>query len=214
MKLFVTWAPPVAVSLLLHAALFTLLTHPLSNNRPVSLQAQAITIELSGKSSPMISKPSLPKEPPHRIKYLAPKPDTVRTAIVENTSPEKSHTTTTLPEQSSTNEHAVNSTSETLQPNLNIQPLNKLTRHPSFLHKVEPIYPRSEQRAGSQAYVLAEVTIDKNGKVHKAKIIKSAGTSFDQAVMDALEKSIFVPGYIEHEAVAVRVLVPFRFNLK
>jgi outer membrane biosynthesis protein TonB len=43
--------------------------------------------------------------------------------------------------------------------------------------------------------------------------VNSAGKNFDEAVMEALKKSMFVPGYIDREAVAVRVLVPFRFNL-
>jgi protein TonB len=94
-----------------------------------------------------------------------------------------------------------------------IYPLSKLTRPPSFLRKIEPDYPAAERRAGSQASVLAEVTIDDKGNVLGVRIVKSAGKFFDDAVMDALKKSMFVPGYIDKEAVAVRVLVPFRFNL-
>ena len=73
---------------------------------------------------------------------------------------------------------------------------------------------RAERRAGSQAQVIAEVTIDESGRVKNIKIVKSAGTDFDNAVIEALNKSMFTPGFINREAVAVRVLIPFRFNLK
>ncbi len=62
--------------------------------------------------------------------------------------------------------------------------------------------------------MLAEVTIDNKGSVVEVKIMKSAGNAFDTAVTEALKKSVFMPGYIGKEAVAVRVLVPFRFNLR
>lgn len=93
------------------------------------------------------------------------------------------------------------------------QPLSEITRHPSYIRKIEPVYPRQEQRAGSQANVLAEVTVDSKGKVMEVKIIRSAGIYFDNAVIDALKKSIFSPAYINKEPVAARVLVPFRFKL-
>lgn len=94
-----------------------------------------------------------------------------------------------------------------------IQPLSRLTRLPGFLRKVEAVYPASERRAGIQANVLAEVTIDMQGRVQDVRIIKSAGSAFDIAVTEALKKSIFTPGYINDQAVPVHFQVPFRFNL-
>jgi len=61
---------------------------------------------------------------------------------------------------------------------------------------------------------LAEITLDANGKLLEIKILKSAGSYFDNAVIEAIKQSTFTPGYIEKQAVAVRVLVPFRFKLK
>jgi TonB family protein len=81
------------------------------------------------------------------------------------------------------------------------------------LRKIEPLYPASERRAGIQASVLAEVTIDMQGHVQDVKIITSAGAAFDAAVIEALRKSSFTPGYISDIAVPVRFQVPFRFNL-
>ena len=98
-------------------------------------------------------------------------------------------------------------------PTEEIQPLFRLTRPPGFLRKIEALYPASERRAGIQANVLAEVTIDSQGKVQDVRILKSAGSAFDTAVIEALKKSVFSPGYISDKPVPVRFQVPFRFNL-
>lgn len=94
-----------------------------------------------------------------------------------------------------------------------IQPIFRLTRMPSFQQKIEAVYPTAERRAGTQANVLAEVTIDSLGKVIKVRILKSGGATFDEAVTQALQKSIFNPGMIEGKPVGTRFQVPFRFNL-
>lgn len=94
-----------------------------------------------------------------------------------------------------------------------IQPLFRLTRMPSFLQKIEAVYPASERRAGIQANVLAEVTINAQGNVLNVRILKSGGATFDDAVKQALQKSTFSPGMIDNKPVGTRFQVPFRFNL-
>lgn len=64
-----------------------------------------------------------------------------------------------------------------------------------------------------QANVLAEIAIDAEGNIQEVRIVKSAGAAFDAAVVEALKKSLFTPGYIGDKAVPVRFQVPFRFNL-
>jgi len=213
MKAFTTWTVPVAASLLIHAAMIALVTYRLSISSPDSKQLPTLTVELQAKSPTIISAPRLQKSNP--IITAKPTQEPVKTEQPALLAPpdELPQTSTDTPEQSSTRPTTLTA-NESNQPSLKIQPLNKLTRPPAFLRKIEPAYPAAEQRAGSQAYVLAEVTIDTQGIVLDVKIIKSAGNAFDIAVTDALKKSIFVPGYIGKDAVAVRVLVPFRFNLK
>ncbi|KAF0206346.1 MAG: MxcH [Gallionellaceae bacterium] len=94
-----------------------------------------------------------------------------------------------------------------------IQPLFRLTRMPGFQQKVEADYPAQERRAGIQANVLAEVTINAQGNVLNVRIIKSGGAAFDDAVKQALQKSTFTPGMIDNKPVGTRFQVPFRFNL-
>jgi TonB family protein len=94
-----------------------------------------------------------------------------------------------------------------------IERISSLTRVPGPLKKIEAAYPAAERRAGMQAYVLAEVIIDAHGTVQDVHILKSGGNAFDTAVIEALKKSAFTPGYIGDNAVSVRIAIPFRFNL-
>lgn len=204
MKTLATWTPPVAVSLLLHATLLVLVAYQMSAAGPDRIQLQTISVELLGNTSTIENKPQVQAEKP-------PRPEPVP---IVNAVPQESQTVAATPEQTSTTNQEASSATETKPSALVVQPLGKLSRPPAFLRKIDPVYPASEQRAGTQAYVLAEITIDAQGSVLDIKIIKSAGSAFDNAVTEALKKSIFVPGYMGKEAVAVRVLVPFRFNLR
>lgn len=211
MKIFSTWTPPVAVSLLLHAALLGLLTYQMSATGPAKVRLESLTVELLGQTPMSVSKPQV-----QAAKPVMATPSTLETAQAESVAivsavADESHTTDTNPEKQSDSGQESSSTTE--PSTLVIHSISKLTRPPSYLRKIEPVYPVAEQRAGSQANVLAEVTIDERGNVLGVRIVKSAGKHFDEAVIEALNKSTFVPGYINRDAVAVRVLVPFRFNL-
>ena len=205
MQTLTTWAPPVAVSLLLHAALIALVTYKMSLTQTGKIHESAITLTLQAQA------PNNENKPP--VKVVKP--------VLKTSTPQQTSTTNPAPvEPAATSEPTTaasqenQATAEPRQASMTIHPLNKLSRPPAFLQKIEPVYPTAERRAGSQANVLAEVTIDEQGKVHEARIVKSAGAEFDNAVLQALKKSVFVPGYIGNEAVATRVFVPFRFNLK
>ena len=99
-------------------------------------------------------------------------------------------------------------------PKHTIEPLHRLTRLPQFLRRIEPSYPENERAVGKEALGLAEIVIDTRGRILEARIIKSAGADFDQAVLQALEQSLFSPGYIDDKEVVVRFQIPFRFQLR
>lgn len=210
MKTFAAWSPPVATSLLLHAILIVLVTHQLSNTDPNKKLPQTISVELQGQAPAPEIKPSIQKA----ATQVKPRPDAIseEQKAADDSVPAEANITTNKQEQ--TDPQPASPAAAQQQTALNVQPLSTLTRPPAFLRKIEPVYPGAERRAGSQAQVIAEVTIDQHGTVVGVKIVKSAGMHFDNAVTEALNKSMFTPGYIDNESVAVRVLVPFRFNLK
>ena len=200
------WALPVAVSLLLHTLAIVLVNYQLSSSSTVIKQVQTINVGFLEQISPSEKKPQPKKNNPP----VKPAPEPVPITPVKPEIKETSTETAPIVETRPTPETPASSQLS----GLNVQPLSKLTRPPAFLHKIDPVYPVAEQRAGSQANVLAEVTIDDKGNVREVRIIKSAGENFDNAVREALLRSAFVPGYIDKQAVAVRVIVPFRFNLR
>jgi len=95
-----------------------------------------------------------------------------------------------------------------------IVPLSEVTRFPQFLNRIEPSYPETERSAGREAQVIAEVVIDTRGRIIEVEIIKSAGPEFDRAVLESINKSSFVPGYLEGKPVVVRLQIPFKFRLR
>lgn len=207
------WALAVALSLLYHLVLIALITQHLSVQNTDHLPVQSITVELLGKTPELAIRSRSQKPQPVVTEKSIQAPAKVEQSIPikTDTKPQKISADT---EQTDLNTKIIKDTSENNHPNLDIQTLNKSTRPPTFLRKIEPIYPGAEKRAGRQAYVLAEVTIDNKGNVLVARIVQSGGNNFDNAVISALKTSVFVPGYIDTEAVAVRFLVPFRFDIK
>ena len=213
MKILTTWTVPVAVSLSLHAALLVLVAYRMSATQPDTSQLQTITVELLGQTPVSENKPQAQASKP--AVAIPSKQQTARPEAVPavNTVVQDIQTAAATPEKTGSSSQEPNSATESQPSAMVVHPLSKLTRLPAFLRKIEPLYPVAERRAGSQANVLAEVTIDDRGNVLGVRIVKSAGKNFDEAVLEALKKSTFAPGYIDKEAVAVRVLVPFRFNL-
>ena len=92
-------------------------------------------------------------------------------------------------------------------------PIFKLTSMPRFVHRAH-VYPPSMQRQGKEAIVKLEALIDKNGNVRQVKVIESAGLEFDQAAIDSLQASTFIPGNVEGKAVAVLLRIPVKFELR
>lgn len=132
-----------------------------------------------------------------------------KSAVVEKQIKQKPTDAKVSKPRDSSNEHS--SKEESLP---DIVPLSEVTRFPQFLNRIEPFYPEGERSAGREAHVIAEVVVDTRGRVIDVVIIKSAGSEFDQAVLDSIKKSSFVPGYLEGKPVVVRLQIPFRFKLR
>lgn len=94
------------------------------------------------------------------------------------------------------------------------QPLYSLSALPTFVRQVQPEYPESQRFSGREAKVMVEVSIDVTGSVRSVRIIKSGGEVFDNAVIEAIENSLFTPGYQKGRPVAVRVQIPYKFKLR
>jgi len=85
---------------------------------------------------------------------------------------------------------------------------------PSYLHKVLPSYPRFAQRLGKEGTVLLRLTLDESGALKAVEIVERAGYGFDEAAVAAVRASRFRPAMHHGVHVAVRAMLPIRFELK
>jgi len=87
-------------------------------------------------------------------------------------------------------------------------------KEPVAIKKIQPLYPEIARRAGVEGTVWLKVWVDKEGKVHKAEIMKSDADIFNQPAIDAAVQWVFTPALMKNGPVAVWVSIPFRFRLQ
>ena len=75
-------------------------------------------------------------------------------------------------------------------------------------------YPEIAKRAGIEGKVYVLAFIDENGDVKNVKIIKGIGAGCDEAALDAVKQTKFIPGGQRGKAVKVRVSIPISFKLQ
>lgn len=93
-------------------------------------------------------------------------------------------------------------------------PIFQLTELAQFVHKAELNYPEDMYRLGKEAVVKVDVLIDSRGRVRKVTINQSAGESFDQAAIDAINRSSFTPARKKGKPVAMVLRLPIKFSLR
>ena len=87
-------------------------------------------------------------------------------------------------------------------------------KQPQIINQVVPKYPELAQRAGIEGRVFVKIWVDKDGKPHKAVIVKSDAEIFNQPAQDAAMSYRFTPAIMNKGPVAVWVVIPFTFKLK
>ncbi len=93
-------------------------------------------------------------------------------------------------------------------------PVYRLSGLPRFIHQEKPAYPPHLRQQGKEATVKLEIYIDATGKVRNIRVLKSAGTDFDQAAIAAIRASTFAPGNVAGKPVPVLMRLPIRFRLR
>ncbi|MCL4511383.1 MAG: TonB family protein [Bacteroidetes bacterium] len=87
-------------------------------------------------------------------------------------------------------------------------------KEPQIVKQVVPKYPELAQRAGIEGRVIVKIWVDKDGKPHKAIVLKSDAEIFNQPAVDAAMQYRFTPAIMNKGPVAVWVVIPFTFKLK
>jgi len=85
---------------------------------------------------------------------------------------------------------------------------------PKFIHKIVPKYPELARRAEKEGVVILEAEISTDGTPRDIKVIQKLGYSCDEAAIEALKSSRFLPARRGKESVAVRIQIPYRFQFE
>lgn len=84
---------------------------------------------------------------------------------------------------------------------------------PKLIHFESAPYPAEAQKAGLQADVVLELTIDKAGKVTEAKSVEPVGNGFDEAAEAAGLKFTFEPATKDGTPIPVKIRYKYSFTL-
>lgn len=85
---------------------------------------------------------------------------------------------------------------------------------PQYKFKVEPEYPETASKAGKEAQVLLEATIDENGIPRDIVAKTDIGFGFEEAAIAALKKTTFRPATKGGTPISLKVEIPYSFTLK
>jgi TonB family protein len=86
-------------------------------------------------------------------------------------------------------------------------------KFPEMIESANPQYPEIAKRAGITGKVFVKVLIGKEGTPKKAIVVKSDSELFNQSAVEAAMKSKFTPAINKGEAIAVWIVLPYKFNL-
>jgi protein TonB len=87
-------------------------------------------------------------------------------------------------------------------------------KEPQIVKEIKPKYPELAVRAGIEGRVIVKIWVDKDGKPHKAVVLKSDAEIFNQPAVDAAMSYRFTPAIMNKGPVAVWVVIPFTFKLQ
>ena len=91
------------------------------------------------------------------------------------------------------------------------------TQNARFSCKVEPRYPEAARAAHIQGRVLLEATIGVDGKARDIQVLEVIGVNglgCEEAAVQALKASQFMPAMQGEIAISQRIRIPYRFSLK
>ena len=206
------WVQAIVLGLLINTAMFLSLTSLSRKNVEPSIKV--MTVDFMAWQEPQEVKKTPPK-PPKKVK---PKPKKKEKPKVKKKIMKKPELTLKEPVETPKEvvedipEEVIEEVVEEVLPTP--VPIFEVSSLPRFVHRSPPIYPPSMRQQGKEGTVLIEALVDKFGVVRKVDVLQSAGALFDQAAIDAIEGSTFIPAHTNGKPVPVLLRVPIRFRLR
>ena len=90
--------------------------------------------------------------------------------------------------------------------------LADVDKKPSALVMSSPQYPYSLQQSKTKGRVVVEFVLDANGKVHRARAIKSTHREFEAPAIQCVQRSTWNPAAKDGQPVACKIRIPIDFT--
>ncbi len=81
---------------------------------------------------------------------------------------------------------------------------------PEIVSRVEPAYPELAKQARVQGTVILEATIDENGNVTQARVLRGLPLGLSEAAVEAVMKWKYRPAVVREQAVPVLLVISLR----
>jgi len=85
---------------------------------------------------------------------------------------------------------------------------------PVAIRRVSPPYPAMAAKIHKNGWVILECTIDKNGAIRDAHVVKSSFGAFEQPTLDAVQQWLFAPGTLDGKPVDVMFELKVTFEMR
>jgi TonB family protein len=94
-------------------------------------------------------------------------------------------------------------------------PVFRVVEHdPVLVRSIPPKYPELLAKSGIEGKVWIKIWVDKQGKPHEVRLMKSDNEMLNEAAIEAAKQFLFTPAYMNNGPVSVWVSVPFSFKLR
>lgn len=74
-------------------------------------------------------------------------------------------------------------------------------------------YPEAAEEAGVEGRVIVQFTVDEEGRVTDARVVRGIGMGCDEAAVEAVKLARFKPGMQRGRPVKVRMSLPVTFRI-
>lgn len=89
-----------------------------------------------------------------------------------------------------------------------------LTKPPTLLKQVEPVFPVEMMDAGTGASVVMDLDLAVDGTVTAVKVVQSAGQAFDDAAVVAAKQLVFTPAEVDGQPAPIRLQFTTNFTVQ
>ena len=203
-------APWLGLSLLLHLAVFAILSAYVSEREYITRMELSLIVPESGAvpgdETPSGGNASVPTAPPAGTKTESLPKDAVENVTSQDLARD-SETDPPPADGAIMNGNGESSTGARGEQTSAVIP-------PVLIRDVEPVYPDAARLQGWEGRVILEFLVDANGQTREISVVDSSGYDvLDKAAVSAARQWLYLPARLDGQTVATRLRRIIRFKL-